>query len=377
MTGAEVCDPGVINIWKTGLPEVRLINVYGPTEATIVCTAYEIDRADPRAHQLIPDRAAPAWSDRADPGPGGRGMRGRPARRAVDRRRAGHAGLLRPAGRDRAARGRGRRCPVLPHRRPVQLRRQRRHRLPRPQRRRGEAGRPPDPPGRDPADRAGLPGRRASGRRAGPAPRPRRDRPGGGGAGPGGAGRRREATGRPAARVHAPEPARLVTRARRVLHRQDGREPADAAARRGRRRVRARPTSCCPPTATSCRWTGPAMPEPAVEPVAGHERRVRPAGRRPEDHGGAGATGSPAAGPGQRRALDLPLRKRRLEPADGASAEAGERFGDPPPGAGGRAGRWVFYIHGGGMVYYSTAVFRPFLRRWPTPCTRRWRPSTT
>lgn len=46
MTGAEVCDPGVINVWKTGLPAVRVINVYGPTEATIVCVAHEIAEAD-------------------------------------------------------------------------------------------------------------------------------------------------------------------------------------------------------------------------------------------------------------------------------------------------------------------------------------------
>ncbi|MBO4207258.1 amino acid adenylation domain-containing protein [Micromonospora echinofusca] len=54
MTGAEVCDPGVINLWKDNLPDVRVINVYGPTEATIVCTAYEIARADPERISSYP-----------------------------------------------------------------------------------------------------------------------------------------------------------------------------------------------------------------------------------------------------------------------------------------------------------------------------------
>jgi amino acid adenylation domain-containing protein len=45
ITGAEVCDVKVINIWKE-LGNLRVLNVYGPTEATIVCTAYEIKAAD-------------------------------------------------------------------------------------------------------------------------------------------------------------------------------------------------------------------------------------------------------------------------------------------------------------------------------------------
>jgi len=65
MTGAEVCDPGVINVWKVGLPQVRVINVYGPTEATIVCTAFEIDTAD---------------MERCSPYPIGRPLRGVVAR---------------------------------------------------------------------------------------------------------------------------------------------------------------------------------------------------------------------------------------------------------------------------------------------------------
>ena len=46
MTGAEVCDPKVINLWKKNLPEVRVINAYGPTEATIVCLTHTIEAID-------------------------------------------------------------------------------------------------------------------------------------------------------------------------------------------------------------------------------------------------------------------------------------------------------------------------------------------
>lgn len=45
MTGAEVCDPDIINLWTANLPGCRVINAYGPTEATIVCTCHVIEQA--------------------------------------------------------------------------------------------------------------------------------------------------------------------------------------------------------------------------------------------------------------------------------------------------------------------------------------------
>ncbi|MBS0444633.1 MAG: amino acid adenylation domain-containing protein [Proteobacteria bacterium] len=47
MTGAEVCDPKLIDLWVQRFPQARVINAYGPTEATIVCLTHTIDRAEP------------------------------------------------------------------------------------------------------------------------------------------------------------------------------------------------------------------------------------------------------------------------------------------------------------------------------------------
>jgi len=54
MTGAEVCDVKILNLWKELLPHVRLINVYGPTETTIVCTAYTINGSDHGRNEFYP-----------------------------------------------------------------------------------------------------------------------------------------------------------------------------------------------------------------------------------------------------------------------------------------------------------------------------------
>jgi non-ribosomal peptide synthetase component F len=43
MTGAEVCDPAVINIWRHQLPGTSVVHAYGPPEATIFSLTYEIE----------------------------------------------------------------------------------------------------------------------------------------------------------------------------------------------------------------------------------------------------------------------------------------------------------------------------------------------
>ncbi|HEX6376086.1 MAG TPA: alpha/beta fold hydrolase [Allosphingosinicella sp.] len=61
MTGAEECDPRLIDIWVERLPQARILNVYGPTEATIVCLTHTITAPEP-------ERATPYPIGRPLPG---------------------------------------------------------------------------------------------------------------------------------------------------------------------------------------------------------------------------------------------------------------------------------------------------------------------
>lgn len=54
MTGAEVCDPKVINHWVDALPHTRIINAYGPTETTIVCLCHHIEASDRNRAESFP-----------------------------------------------------------------------------------------------------------------------------------------------------------------------------------------------------------------------------------------------------------------------------------------------------------------------------------
>ncbi|MGB3466508.1 MAG: AMP-binding protein [Cyclobacteriaceae bacterium] len=54
MTGAEVCSIEVINFWKETFPALKVYNVYGPTETTIVTHCYEIPAADHNRKDTYP-----------------------------------------------------------------------------------------------------------------------------------------------------------------------------------------------------------------------------------------------------------------------------------------------------------------------------------
>lgn len=54
MTGAEVCDPAVVRIWRQQLPEARFLHAYGPPEATVFCVSREIDHEDAERQARYP-----------------------------------------------------------------------------------------------------------------------------------------------------------------------------------------------------------------------------------------------------------------------------------------------------------------------------------
>lgn len=51
--GGETLLASMVNIWKRALPELTVVNIYGPTEATVDCLWYPIDRAY-ADHEAIP-----------------------------------------------------------------------------------------------------------------------------------------------------------------------------------------------------------------------------------------------------------------------------------------------------------------------------------
>jgi non-ribosomal peptide synthetase component F len=56
MTGAQVCDPAVMNIWKRQLPGIRVIHAFGPPEATVFSLSYELGIPNARPHIPSVDR---------------------------------------------------------------------------------------------------------------------------------------------------------------------------------------------------------------------------------------------------------------------------------------------------------------------------------
>jgi amino acid adenylation domain-containing protein len=54
MTGAEVLNVATVQRWLRSVPGLSLVNGYGPTEATVICTYYLIDRAEPERSDPYP-----------------------------------------------------------------------------------------------------------------------------------------------------------------------------------------------------------------------------------------------------------------------------------------------------------------------------------
>ncbi|HET9896583.1 MAG TPA: amino acid adenylation domain-containing protein [Streptosporangiaceae bacterium] len=54
MTGAEIINVGTMQKWLRKIPGLSIVNGYGPTEVTVICTAYIIDRIEPGRDEFYP-----------------------------------------------------------------------------------------------------------------------------------------------------------------------------------------------------------------------------------------------------------------------------------------------------------------------------------
>jgi amino acid adenylation domain-containing protein len=54
MTGAEIINVDTMQKWLRRVPGLSLVNGYGPTEATVICTSYIIDRLEPNRSEFYP-----------------------------------------------------------------------------------------------------------------------------------------------------------------------------------------------------------------------------------------------------------------------------------------------------------------------------------
>jgi len=54
MTGAEIINVDTMQRWLRRVPGLTIVNGYGPTEATVICTSYLIDRVEPGRSEFYP-----------------------------------------------------------------------------------------------------------------------------------------------------------------------------------------------------------------------------------------------------------------------------------------------------------------------------------
>jgi amino acid adenylation domain-containing protein len=80
MTGAEIINVNTMQKWLRRVPGLAIVNGYGPTEATVICTFYVIDRIEPGRTQFYPigkpldgTKVALLDQDRIVTGPGAKG----------------------------------------------------------------------------------------------------------------------------------------------------------------------------------------------------------------------------------------------------------------------------------------------------------------